>query len=105
MSSSKALRRLLRKLTVEILWIYVVRVLMSFGPMRAYEIKKKISEVFELRVPTITVYTVIYRLCNEGLLESVRIGAEVMYRVTDKGVEEFAKALEFLDKTISKLKQ
>ncbi|MEM1644862.1 MAG: helix-turn-helix transcriptional regulator [Ignisphaera sp.] len=103
MNESKALKRLIRKLTVETLWIYVVRVLMDFGPMRAYEIKKKLAEIFGLKASAITVYSVIYKLRGEGLVEQVKVGDEMLYRVTSKGVEEFKHALEFLENVISML--
>lgn len=104
MESSRALRRLIRKLTVETLWIYVVKLLISFGPMKAYDIRKKLLEFFGLKVPAITVYSVVYRLRSEGILEQVRVGGDVVYRVTDRGIAEFKQALEFLENTTSRLK-
>jgi hypothetical protein len=37
---SRALRRLKRKLTVEVLWLYVIKALMGSEPMKAYDIVK-----------------------------------------------------------------
>ncbi|MEM2201741.1 MAG: PadR family transcriptional regulator [Ignisphaera sp.] len=104
MDESKALKRLMRKLTVETLWIYVVRVLMDFGPMRAYDIRKKLVAVLELKIPAITVYSVIYKLRGEGIIEQVKVGDEMLYRVTSRGIEEFKRALRFLENVISKLR-
>lgn len=104
MDSSRALRRLVRKITVETLWVYIIRILISSGPMRAYEIKKKLFEVFGLKVPTITVYTVVYRMCGEGLLETVKSSNEVLYRVTEKGIKEFQNAMQLLENMLTKLK-
>lgn len=104
MSESRALRRLVRKITVETLWIYIAKVLLGSDPMRAYEIKKKLQEVFGLRVPAITVYTIIYRMCREGLLEPIKSNGEVLYRLTERGANEFGKALQVLESTIIKLK-
>jgi DNA-binding PadR family transcriptional regulator len=104
LENSKALKRLIRKLTVETLWIYVVKVLMVYGPMKAYDIKKKLYEFFGLKVPTITVYSVVYKLCSEGILEQVKTGSDVVYKVTDKGVAEYRKALGFIEDIVSKLR-
>ncbi|MEM1526864.1 MAG: PadR family transcriptional regulator [Ignisphaera sp.] len=104
LDESKALKRLMRKLTVETLWIYVVRVLMDFGPMRAYDIRKKLVAVLELKIPAITVYSVIYKLRGEGIIEQVKVGDEMLYRVTSRGIEEFKRALRFLENVISKLR-
>jgi DNA-binding PadR family transcriptional regulator len=104
LESSRALKRLIRKLTVETLWIYVVKLLMVYGPMKAYDIKKKLWEFFGLKVSAITVYSVVYKLCSEGVLEQVKVGNDVVYRVTDRGVDEYRKALQFLENILSKFK-
>ena len=104
MESSRALKRLIRKLTVETLWIYIVRLLMGLGEAKAYDIKKKLYEVFGIKVPAITVYTVVYRMNREGLLEAVKGDGETRYRLTDKGISEFSKAVELLEDIVLKLK-
>lgn len=101
---SRAYERLVKKLTIEILWIYVAKVLMSSGSLKAYEIKKKIMERFNIKPQTMTTYTVIYRMVREGLLAPTRIDGDTVYILTDKGKEEFAKAIKFLESILEALK-
>lgn len=103
MTESRAFERLVRKLTVEVLWLYVVRVILSSGPLKAYDIKKKISENFGFKPQTMTTYTVIYRMAREGLLRPVRIDGDVVYELTERGRVEFNRALKFLEDTIRSL--
>ncbi len=101
---SRAYERLVKKLTVEILWIYIAKVLMSSGPLRAYEVKKKIVERFNMKPQTMTTYTVIYRMVREGLLAPTNIGGDTVYTLTDKGKEEFTEAVKFLESVLEALK-
>lgn len=102
---SKAYERLVKKLTIEILWIYVAKVIMSSGPLKAYEVKKKIAEKFNMKPQTMTTYTVIYRMTKEGLLTPTRINGDTVYSLTDKGKEEFIEAVKFLESILNTLKQ
>jgi len=104
-SKTKAMRRLIRKLTVENLWLYVMKTLLDEGPLRAYDIKKRIVSRFGIRPSTITVYTVIYKMRNEGLIEAIkRDEKETLYRPTEFGVKAFEEAIAFLEKTLTTLK-
>ncbi|AFK51093.1 transcriptional regulator, PadR-like family [Thermogladius calderae 1633] len=104
MDKVKALERLKRKLTVENLWLYVIRVLLdSPSPMRAYDVRKQIKSRFNINPPAITVYTVVYRMNREGLIARVTGGDETYYKVTEKGVEAFNQGLKFLEETLRAL--
>ncbi|MCS7098747.1 MAG: PadR family transcriptional regulator, partial [Sulfolobales archaeon] len=85
MKQSRAYERLVRKLTTEVLWIYVARVLLESHPLKAYEIKKRITEKFGMRPRTMTTYTVIYRMSREGLLKPVKVDGDVVYELTEAG--------------------
>jgi len=100
---SKAYRRLVRKLTVEVLWLYVAKVLADSGPMRAYDIRKAIEERFSFRPKAMTVYTVVYRMVGEGLLQPVRVGDSTVYRLTELGLREFETALKYLRRVLLSL--
>lgn len=104
MIESKALKRLIRKITIETLWLYIAKVLINSNPMKAYEIKKKLYEVFNIKVPAITVYTVVYRMSREGLLESIKNNSDIFYRLSAKGENEFSKAIKILEEILAKLK-
>ncbi len=101
--SSRALRRLKRKITIEILWLYIARILLEYEPLKAYDIKRKIEERFRFKPSTITVYRVIYGMTFEGLLKRENIGGEILYRLTDIGKENYFKALKLLNELIDKL--
>lgn len=103
-----AYERLVRKLTLEVLWLYIVRMLME-RPMYGYEVAKALKERFGFSPARITVYTVLYRMEREGLLESEYRGGlpgsvwRRYYKVTRKGEELFNKARAFLEETMRRL--
>ncbi|MEM2136566.1 MAG: PadR family transcriptional regulator [Candidatus Methanomethylicia archaeon] len=90
-----AYERLVRKLTKENLWLYVISVLRG-GPMYGYAIKKAIVEKFGFKPPTITVYAVIYKMVMEGLIEKFIDGGTTYYRLTGKGLTLFERARDFI---------
>lgn len=101
----RALIRLQRKITIENLWLYVLKILLDEKkPLRAYDLKIKLRERFGINPPAVTVYTVIYRMGLDGLLAKVKEGEEVKYRPTELGIEAFNKAIVILEETISRLK-
>jgi len=97
---SRAYRRLVRKLTVEVLWLYVAKVIADSGPMRAYDIRKAIEARFGFRPRAMTVYTVVYRMVREGLLQPVRVGDSTVYSLTELGRRELEAALEYLKRVV-----
>lgn len=103
-----AYERLVKKLTVEVLWLYIVRLLLE-KPMYGYEIAKELRSRFGFSPARITVYTVLYRMEREGLLRSEYRGAlssplgRRYYRLTEKGLETFKKARRFLEEAIGLL--
>lgn len=90
-----AFERLVRKLTKENLWLYVISVLRS-KPLYGYAVKKAIYEKFNFNPATITVYAVLYKMLREGLLEKFSDGETTYYKVTDKGLMLFEKARQFI---------
>ncbi len=99
----KPLTRLKRKITVENLWMYVIASL-AVNPTHAYGIKKTIENLFNFKPTTITLYAVVYKLKNSGLIKERNPGEKV-YVVTDEGLQELLKAIEFMEKTTSRLKE
>ncbi len=88
----KAINRLLKNLTVRTLWIYVLAALKS-NPTYPYQIKKAIVENFNFNPPTVTLYTVIYKLERDGLI--VR-NSDGTYKVTDLGLKALEEASQLL---------
>ncbi len=93
--------RLIRKTTIETLWIYVLASLAREGPTYPYRVRKIIEENFGFKPSTVTLYTVIYRMEREGLLTK---NEEGLYVPTEKGYEEFHEALKYLEGVVAKLR-
>jgi len=103
-----ALNRLNRKLTVENLWLYVLRMLID-RPMYAYEIRKTLRERFAFSVATITIYFVLYRMAAEGLIrEAPRPPVpgradRKYYEATERGKATLGNGIDMLERTVRKL--
>ncbi|NOZ30891.1 MAG: PadR family transcriptional regulator [Crenarchaeota archaeon] len=102
MDQPPPLKRLQRKLTIDVLWIYIVSVLLSEGPTYGYDVRRRIKEKYGFKPATVTTYTVLYRLEREGILEKDETG---VYKVTPYGEELYHKALELLRGTLEKLEE
>ena len=100
----KALTRLKRKLTIENLWIYIIKILIEYKEIKAYDARKILRTKFGIKAPSITVYGVIYRMTREGLLEKITKDNETLYRLTDKGLEAYREGIKLLENTLQKLK-
>ena len=95
-----ALQRLRRKTTVETLWLYVLAVLAVEGPTYPYRIRKLIQERFGFKPSTVTLYTVVYRMEREGLLER----REGEYAPTERGLRALEEAVDYLESLASSLR-
>lgn len=102
MEQPPPLKRLKRKLTIEVLWIYIVSVLLSGGPTYGYDVRRRIREKYGFKPATVTTYTVLYRLEREGVVEKDEAGT---YKVTSHGRELYRKALGLLKETLQKLEE
>lgn len=103
MSAPKAYERLKRKLTVENLWLYIIKVLKDAGELRAYDIKKELAKRFNVKPATITVYAVVYKMVREGLIESVSTADSVRYRVTERGLQTFDQGIAYIKEVVKLL--
>lgn len=101
------LKRLKRKLTLENIWIYILRLLIE-KPMYAYEIREMIENRFSFKIGEITAYIVLYKLANSGYVKTewkVKEGRQRKYYIiTEKGKKLLKEGIGFLNETISKIK-
>uniref|UniRef100_A0A7C2FG68 PadR family transcriptional regulator n=1 Tax=Thermosphaera aggregans TaxID=54254 RepID=A0A7C2FG68_9CREN len=105
MSDTKALARLRKKLTIENLWLYIIKIMLDEAkPLKAYDLKVRLRERFGINPPAVTVYTVIYRMNREGLLTKKTVKEEALYEPTSKGIEAFKQGVLFIEETLAKLK-
>jgi PadR family transcriptional regulator PadR len=98
-----AYERLVRKLTRENLWLYILKML-SEEPDYPLGLKKRFGEKFGFEPAGITFYTVMYRLKSEGLVASELKQGRTVYFCTEAGKAELAKAVEYLESISGKLR-
>ena len=100
--------RLFRKLTKENLWLYILK-LLTERSMYAYEMAKVIESRFGFSIATITVYVVLYKMLNEGL---IRINKEIVndvrsdrryYKITEKGEKTLEDGRELIKNFLAKI--
>jgi DNA-binding PadR family transcriptional regulator len=98
---SKAIKRLTDKLTKEMLWVYILRLLQE-RPLYGYEIKHLITQRFGFSPATVSGYAIIYRSVRDGLIEA-QIGGDSprkYYTITENGRQAMREAKAFLEKTV-----
>ncbi|MBD3406672.1 MAG: PadR family transcriptional regulator [Candidatus Lokiarchaeota archaeon] len=97
----KAMHRLVKKLTKEMLWIYILRLLQE-RPHYGYEIKELVTKRFGFSPATVSGYAIIYRLVKDGLIRGEeRSGSpRKYYEITEDGRLAMKEAKRFLSKTM-----
>ncbi|MHA1216924.1 MAG: PadR family transcriptional regulator [Candidatus Thorarchaeota archaeon] len=100
----KAIGRLVDKLTKEMLWIYILRLLQE-RPHYGYELKELVSKRFGFSPATVSGYAIIYRLVKDGLIEEQRKGdsPRKYYGITERGSQAMREAKAFLIDTLNKV--
>jgi len=105
---TKAFQRLEKNFTIDLLWIWVLRLLRD-GPKYAYELRQEIETKFGFSPATVTNYTILYLLEREGIVKKIekrksdeRIDRKY-YAITDLGEKLMDNAEIYLNTTISKL--
>jgi DNA-binding PadR family transcriptional regulator len=97
----KAMKRLRDKLTKEMLWIYILRLLQE-RPHYGYEIKELVKDRFQFSPAIVSGYAIIYRMKREGLIEE-KVNNESprkYYGITEQGRNSMKEAKLFLTKTL-----
>lgn len=84
--NSTEIKRLHSKLTIEVLWIYLLS-LLNKEPSHAYLLRKKIKEEFDFLPGNVTAYIVLYKLEKRGFVEGKRKENKKIYSITSKGRE------------------
>ena len=102
------LERLKKKMTKEVMWLYILRLLLE-RPMYAYEIKKQIKERFGWEAATVTSYVVFYRLRQEEYVATEWVGSKEgrpnrkYYAITEKGKALFREGRTFMEEMMDNL--
>ncbi|MDF1538075.1 MAG: helix-turn-helix transcriptional regulator [Candidatus Thorarchaeota archaeon] len=97
----RAMNRLINKLTKEMLWIYLLRLLQE-RPHYGYELKRLVTERFGFSPATVSGYAIIYRLMKDGLIDEQTSSdsPRKYYGITEKGREAMKGAKTFLTETV-----
>ncbi|MHA1302466.1 MAG: PadR family transcriptional regulator [Candidatus Heimdallarchaeaceae archaeon] len=105
---TKAFKRLEKKLTIELLFLWVLRLLQD-GPKYAYELRQEFQDRFGFSPATVTNYTVLYLLEKEGIVRRAEINTEgeridrKYYEITELGEKLMRECKSFLKDTLSLL--
>jgi len=100
--TERAYARLVKKLTKENLWLYVLGLLRE-GPKYGYEIREEIQKRFGFKPGQVTSYRVLYALKRDGYIavkseEPSREGpVRKYYVITQNGENLLNKAKDFLN--------
>ncbi len=96
-----------KSMTVDNLWIYVLR-LLKRGNMYPYEMREKIKEEFGFLPGNMTAYIVLNKLKMGGFVKILKKGKakgpeRTYYTITPKGEKELEKAKKFHKKFMNKI--
>lgn len=90
------MRRLEKHLTGGNLWLYILSLLKK-GKRHAYALDEEISKEFSFKPNKIMVYVVLYKLEEEGLIDSEFEGRRKYYNITKKGIQTVNKGKKYLE--------
>ncbi|MEM2192324.1 MAG: PadR family transcriptional regulator [Candidatus Hadarchaeales archaeon] len=98
--NNRALARLKKKTTTEMLWPYFLK-LLTERPMCGYEIMQEMKKRFGWKPPTVTSYIVLHNLNRAGYVVSEWKGkksgpAKRQYVITEAGRKLLKEGLEYL---------
>ena len=106
--NSKAFLRLEKNLTIDLLWIWVLKLLKE-GPKYAYELKQEIQNRFNFSPAIVTNYTILYLLEREGVVRKIEMRNEIeridrkYYEITELGYKLMEEAENYIQETYNKL--
>ncbi|NPD89091.1 MAG: PadR family transcriptional regulator [Asgard group archaeon] len=106
--ASKAFLRLEKNFTIDLLWIWVLKLLKE-GPKYAYELKQEIQNRFGFSPAIVTNYTILYLLEREGIVRKIEMRNEIeridrkYYEITELGYKLMEEAEKYILETYNKL--
>jgi len=87
---SAEMHRLKSKLSVELLWLYVLRLLKE-KPLHGYAIRKAIEQQFGFLPGNVTAYVVLYKLKLRDFVKAEQHGNKTVYSITARGKRLFGE--------------
>lgn len=91
LENSREMSRLRKKLTVDLLWIYLLGILRK-EPMHAYALRREIEKRFGFLPGNVSAYVVLYKLQGRSFVSSLQKGNRTVYSITLKGKELLKEA-------------
>ena len=105
---SKAFKRLKKRVTIDNLWMYILRLLQE-KEMYGYEVRESIKKQFGFEPATITSYTILHRLQEDNLVTAfVKDNPEgrpdrKYYTITPEGERAMQDAKKFLNEILTRV--
>jgi DNA-binding PadR family transcriptional regulator len=97
---NSALKRLHKKLTIEVLFLWILR-LLSEGDKYAYELREEVGKRFSFSPATVTSYAVLYKMAREGLVVALDRSSlfpnRKYYSITPLGQQTLDASRKILD--------
>ncbi|MFQ5815035.1 MAG: PadR family transcriptional regulator [Candidatus Hydrothermarchaeaceae archaeon] len=97
------LGRLHSRTTKEILWIYILRLLMD-KERYAYELRDTLKNNFGFEPARVTSYVVLYRLEKDGYVGSKWVDNKKYYHLTKRGEKLYKQGIAYLEEMLNKLR-
>ncbi|RLE67139.1 MAG: PadR family transcriptional regulator [Thermoprotei archaeon] len=104
MKEVKPIRRLKRKLGIEVLWLFLLSQLAE-GDSYAYELIKFIEEKYGFNPGKVLPYVVLKRLENEGYVESYLKDKRKYYRLTPQGIALLKEGIAYIKLVLNNLEK
>ncbi|MEK6973614.1 MAG: PadR family transcriptional regulator [archaeon] len=99
LDDSAEFKRFDRKLTKELLWLYILSILKKKN-MHAYALRSAIQKKFGFLPGNVTAYVVLYKLQSRNFVKKKASGNRVIYSITQKGKGLLKDAKNYLEKRI-----
>ncbi|MCG3218051.1 MAG: PadR family transcriptional regulator [Candidatus Heimdallarchaeota archaeon] len=97
---NSALKRLRKKMTIEVLFMWILR-LLSEGDKYAYELREEVGKRFGFSPATVTSYAVLYKMAREGLVVAIDRSSlfpnRKYYSITPLGQQTLASSKKVID--------
>lgn len=102
-ADAKPVKRLKDSLTFGNLWLYVLKIAKDEKEFYGYTLSNKIKDKFSFEPNKIILYTVLYKLEAEKLIESCYRERRKYYKITKNGIRVFKIGIEELKNKIMEL--
>ena len=97
-------RELYERFVKSFLDVIVLKELGTGNPFCGHEMRALIHDRFQVLIPSGTIYSLLYSMERNGLVEGMMTGKKRIYRLTEKGKEKLENISESSDKIVLLIK-